>query len=83
VLRQPARCRGIWSVNGRLVQGPVDGASTGDVGKRIDVEASGDHASATRGRDWSAVAAFGAALFCLSLGGAMGVSMWRRKVAPG
>lgn len=80
-LRQPARCHGMWRAGGRFVQGSVDGASTGDVGERIEVRVSGDRASATRGRDWSAVASFGLAAFLLICGGAMARSAWRKPAA--
>ena len=43
-------CRGMWTEGdpvfgkGRFVQGPVDGAGKGDVGHKLDVVVSGDHA---------------------------------------
>ena len=44
---QPAiRCRGTWTVDGRVVAGRVEGAGHGDVGKTIDVRVhGGDHAT--------------------------------------
>ena len=79
--RTPARCRGMWVDEGRFVQGPVDGASQGDVGRRIEVRASGGSASATHGRDRSAVALFALAAFFLIAGGAIAVSIRRARHA--
>lgn len=83
VPRQPQRCRGIWSVDDRFVQGPVDGASSGDVGKRIDVHASGDSASADRGRSWAGVAVLGLALCCVLGGAAMANGVRKQPRGPG
>lgn len=73
-----ARCRGIWEVDGRITQGNVNGASTGDVGDRIDVRVSGNTATAKRGRAGTAVALFGLAALFLVAGVAMAHPVLRR-----
>ena len=80
--KQPARCRGIWSVDGRTYQGHVDGAGEGDVGDSIEVRADGDKARGTRGKGLTAIAVFGLGALFLVGGVGMVVSMVRPKT-PG
>lgn len=80
-LQQPFNCRGIWSVDNRFVQGRVDGATDDDIGKRIDVRVDGNSASVTRGKLRLAIVAFGLALACLALGGAV-IRSVRGRTAP-
>ena len=80
--KQPARCQGIWSVDGRTYQGYVERAGEGDVGDRVEVRANGDKALATRGKSITAIAVFG--LGALFLVGAVGmVAPIVRRSAPG
>jgi hypothetical protein len=81
VIRQPYHCRGIWFVGDKFKQGFVDGATSGDIGKRIEVHAHGNSATVVRGALRVALVAFGLALACAVLGVAILRSLRGKRVS--
>ena len=82
VLKQPDRCRGLWRTDGEVHTGYVDGATTSDRGRTIEVLANGDSAWVEEGRTRTAVILVVLAVLLAAAGGGIVRSMLRRRMPP-
>ena len=68
-IKQPFNCNGIWSIHElEFHQGRVDGATSGDIGHKVEIWAHGNKATVVRGKLRLTIVALALAVACLAGG---------------